>query len=433
MIVSVDRDRLKNRLGRLSEFCRYVWSRFHSERCLRMAASLSYTSLLAIVPLTAIAFAMLAAFPVFDGVREEFQTVLFANLLPDSAEAMRDYFDQFVRNTARLTAVGIVGLALTAVLLLGTIESSLNAIFRVARPRALVPRLLAFWALITLGPLLLGASFSLSTFFFAATEWLALDILTGPVGRLAKFMPTVIIIVLLVFFYAVIPNRPVRLGAAAIGGILAGLLFAALRGVFGYYVASFPTYQTIYGAVSVVPIFLVWMYLSWTVVLLGAVLTAAAGEWRLAGGCPTGDALPPGERLRAAVAVLAELGVAARKGGTASRSRLLRRTHVGDAALDRLLQELRQSAFVEHAASGGWLLARDLRRATLLDLMDALTLGIGEGLARGADSATRLGVALADARGRSQQALALPLSDFFDDDVATPAEGKGKAGLRPVS
>ena len=434
MIVRVDRNRLKNRLGRLGEFCRYVWSRFHSERCLRMAASLSYTSLLAIVPLTAIAFAMLAAFPVFDGVREEFQTVLFANLLPDSAEAMRDYFDQFVRNTARLTAVGIVGLALTAVLLLGTIESSLNAIFRVARPRALVPRLLAFWALITLGPLLLGASFSLSTFFFAATEWLGLDILTGPMGRLAQFMPTVIIVVLLIFFYVVIPNRPVRLGAAVFGGVFAGLLFSFLRGVFGYYVASFPTYQTIYGAVSVVPIFLVWMYLSWTVVLLGAVLTAVAGEWRLAGGRPTGDMLATGERLQAAVTVLTELGAAARKGGTVSRSRLLRRTHLGDAALDRLLQELRQAAFVEHAAAGGWLLARDLKRAALLDLMDALALGIDEDLARRADPATRLGAVLADARGRSRQALTLSLSDLLDDDAAAaPAEGKGKAGLRPVS
>jgi len=433
MFVGVDSERLNEPLRRLGNFSRYVWARFGSERCLRMAASLSYTSLLAIVPLTAIAFAMLAAFPVFDGVREQFQAVLFANLLPDSAAAMREYFDQFVRNTARLTAVGIVGLALTAVLLLGTIESSLNAIFRVARPRAMVPRLLAFWALITLGPLLLGASFSLSTLIFAATEWMGLDILSGPMGRLAKVMPTAIIIVLLIFFYTVIPNRPVRLGAAAIGGVIAGLLFSVLRGVFGYYVASFPTYQTIYGAVSAVPIFLVWMYLSWTVVLLGAVLTAAAGEWRLAGGRPTGDTLAAGERLAAAVAVLAELGAAARKGGTVSRSRLLRRSRIGDAALDRLLQELRRAAFVEHAAAGGWLLARDLTRASLLDLMDVLALGIGAELSRGADPATRLGAALADARGRSQQALAVPLSALVDDDAATSAEGKGKAGLRPVS
>ena len=114
--------------------------RFQGDQCLRMAASLSYTSLLAAVPLTAIAFAMLAAFPVFEGVRDNFQDVLFANFLPDAAESMREHFDKFVRNTTTLSAVGIVALALTAVLLLGTIESALNTIFRVTRPRRLGPR-----------------------------------------------------------------------------------------------------------------------------------------------------------------------------------------------------------------------------------------------------------------------------------------------------
>lgn len=147
-------------------FFSYVGGRFSSDRCLRMAAGLSYTSLLAIVPLTAIAFSMLAAFPVFSGVRDVLQDAVFSNLLPQTADATKDYFNQFIQNTTTLSAVGIVALAATAVLLLGTIEADMNAIFRVVRPRALVPRLLVFWALLTLGPLLLGASFSLSTYFF---------------------------------------------------------------------------------------------------------------------------------------------------------------------------------------------------------------------------------------------------------------------------
>ena len=149
-------------------FFSYVGGRFSSDRCLRMAAGLSYTSLLAIVPLTAIAFSMLAAFPVFSGVRDVLQDAVFSNLLPQTADATKDYFNQFIQNTTTLSAVGIVALAATAVLLLGTIEADMNAIFRVVRPRALVPRLLVFWALLTLGPLLLGASFSLSTYFFCS-------------------------------------------------------------------------------------------------------------------------------------------------------------------------------------------------------------------------------------------------------------------------
>ena len=210
-------------------FFPYSWYRFSDDRCLRMAASLSYTSLLAVVPLTAIAFSMLAAFPVFEGVRGDFQAALFSNFLPQSADAMREYFDQFVANTAKLTAVGIIGLAVTAILLLGTIEADLNVIFRVPRPRALIPRLLVFWAVLTLGPLLLGASFSLSTYFFALTQWAGLDQGTGPLERLTRLLPTVISLITLTLFYMIIPNRPVALRAAVVGGTIAGLMLGLLR------------------------------------------------------------------------------------------------------------------------------------------------------------------------------------------------------------
>lgn len=426
-------DQVRPRILRLGRFTAYVLHRFREERCLRMAASLSYTSLLAIVPLTAIAFAMLAAFPVFEGMREQFQSVLFANLLPDSAQAMRAYFDQFVRNTATLSAVGIIGLALTAVLLLGTIESSLNAIFQVERPRALAPRLMSFWAVITLGPLLLGASFSLSTYLFAATEWLGLDVLSGPLGRTARLMPTVIIIVLLVFFYVVIPNRPVSLRAAAVGGTLAGLLFSVLRGVFGYYVANFPTYQTIYGAVSAVPIFLVWMYLSWTVVLLGAVVASALDEWRLTGGVSGAGAITGDRRLHAALAALAALRGASRRGGGLSRARLSRLCGVGEQAAERVLRDLGAAAFVAQTADKEWLLARDLKAATLFDLIEALGLGLGEDLGRGAAQSPVLGEYLDDARRRSRDALAVSLDDLIDERPAQAKKQAGSPGPRRIS
>ena len=157
-------------IDRSRRFAAFLWHRFVENDCLHLAASLSFTSLLAIVPLTAIAFSILAAFPVFRGVREKIQSSVFENFMPQSAQAMQTYFDQFISNTGQLTAVGIVGLAVIAVMLLSTIEAAMNTIFRVIRPRALLPRLLVFWALLTLGPLLLGTSFSLSTYFFALTK-----------------------------------------------------------------------------------------------------------------------------------------------------------------------------------------------------------------------------------------------------------------------
>lgn len=356
----------------------YVFNRFVEDRGWRMAAGLSYTSLLAIVPLTAIAFSMLAAFPVFESAKDQFQDAVFANLLPDSADAMRAYFDGFVQNTASLSAVGIVALALTAVLLLGTIEADINTVFRVQRPRGLASKLLVFWAMITLGPLLLGASFSLSTYFFAATEWMGVDILAGPLGFVTASVPTLIIIVLFTVFYFAIPNRPVRVTTALVGGIASGLLFALLRKGFGWYVATFPTYQNVYGALSVIPIFLIWMYLSWTVVILGGVLTASVSDWRNSGGKPGGADLRPGQRTVMALRVLAILFEASRSGRRVRRQDLLEEVGGSEAALDQVVGLLQEADFVDQSARGGWVLTRDLETATLHQLGHAMRLGIRE-------------------------------------------------------
>ncbi len=344
------------------------------DRCWRMAAGLSYTSLLAVVPLTAIAFSMLAAFPVFEGVRERFQDAMFANFLPQSAEAMRSYFDQFIQNTTTLSAVGIIGLAATAVLLLGTIEADLNVIFRVKRPRPLIPRLLVFWAMITLGPLLVGASFSLATYLFIAGEWLGLEVLVGPLGWVGRFVPALLIIAGLSVFYMVIPNRHVPPRAALAGGIVAGILFAFLRKAFAWYVSTFPTYQNVYGALSVVPIFLIWMYLSWSVVLLGAVITTTLGDWYRAGGRqPDGTSSGSG-RLNDSLMILEIFVHAQLSGQTIRRSELLEKTGMAEDRLEGVLDILQRTDFVTLTADGGWVLSRDLTRTTLFDLFDALGL-----------------------------------------------------------
>ena len=360
----------------IGAFALYVFNRFVEDRGWRMAAGLSYTSLLAIVPLTAIAFSMLAAFPVFENVKGQFQDAIFANMLPESATAMREYFDGFVQNTASLSAVGIIALALTAVLLLGTIEADMNSIFRVQRQRNLAAKLLVFWAMITLGPLLLGASFSLSTYIFAATQWMGVDVLEGPLGSLTRLLPTVIIIVLLTAFYFAIPNRPVRITTALAGGIVAGLLFALLRKGFGWYVATFPTYQNVYGALSVIPIFLIWMYLSWTVVILGGVLTASVSDWRNSGGKPADGNLRPAQRTVLALRVLAALFEASRDGKRLRRRDLLLQIGGAEAVLDRTMDLLQEAGFIDESARGGWVLSRDLETATLHDLGQAMRWGI---------------------------------------------------------
>lgn len=405
-------------LGQVGEFVRYVGSRFKEDRCVRMAAGLSYTSLLAIVPLTAIAFSMLAAFPIFGEVREAVLDMVFQNLLPDSAENIREHFNTFVSNTTSLSAVGIVALAATAVLLLATVEADMNAIFRVSRQRALAPRLLVFWALLTLGPLLLGASLSLATYFYAATNWVGLD-----AGKhfafFGTFLPTVMIVAFLTVFYIIIPNRPVGLAAGLIGGAVAGIAITLLRKAFGWYIVTFPTYQNIYGALSVVPIFLVWMYLSWLVVLIGATLTASVNEWRSAGGKPLSGGIGSSLRLIFAVQVLALLYGASHTGrGAVHRNELLRSTGVGGEAVDRILMQLRTAQLVDRTASNRWLLARAPDTVTLHDLYGVLGLGFSERtVPHGPEPwRDRLSAAIEQLRGSNRSALDITLADLFADD-----------------
>lgn len=410
-------------LREIGVFIAYVADRFSRDRCLRMAAGLSYTSLLAIVPLTAIAFSMLAAFPVFEGVRENLQEAMFSNLLPQTAEATRDYFNQFVRNTTTLSAVGIVALAMTAILLLGTIEADMNTIFRVVRPRAMVPRLLVFWALLTLGPLLLGASFSLSGYFFAATQWLGLDTAGGVGGYFIGLLPILMIIAMFTTFYVIIPNRNINLAAGAIGGITAGILFTILRKVFGWYVITFPTYQNIYGALSVVPIFLIWMYVSWLIVLMGAVLTASINEWQSADGKPMSSSVSAGSKLVAAMQILGVLYKAGKEGtGAVRRNAILRNTGGGGEAIDSILHQLRLARFVEQTSGNRWILARNPETTTVIEVIDVLRLGFGDFHipSDGSDWQARFTKLLDDVKSDHRKALSITLRDVLEGSDQKP-------------
>jgi membrane protein len=255
--------------------------RYIRDKCLRAAASLSYTSLLALVPVAAIGFTMLSAFPVFAEFEEQIQDFIFENLMPETINVAQEYFNDFIDNASKMTVPGIIGLSITAMLLLASVESAINTIFRVSKNRRFASRLTMYWTIITLGPILLGASFSLSSYIISMTQGAdgGGDFLAGIAGRLVRALPAVMTMVAFTLFYAVVPNRPVRWGYAVLGGVVAGGLFSALRWGFGIYLIYVPTYQTIYGAMAIIPIFLVWMYLCWAVILFGAEIVASLVDW----------------------------------------------------------------------------------------------------------------------------------------------------------
>lgn len=403
-------------------FAALVWRWFREDRCLTVAESLSYTSLLALVPLTAIGFAALSAFPVFEGVRDRLQAFIFANFLPSAVGVVQQYLNQFAANARGLTALGVLGLALIALLLFWTIEDAINTIFRVSRTRPFVPRLLVFWAILSLGPLLIGASFSLATYFYAYTESLGMEALSAPMRLVSTVLPTLLAIAAFALFYLILPNRPVRLVHALIGASAAGVAFSVLRHGFALYLTYFPVYETLYGALSAIPIFLIWIFLSWLVVLAGAVLTAALPSWGTIE-VHTDVRLDPGARLELALALLAVLFAALRNGrGVAERS-LVAAVAVGDSAVDAMLAELRAARYVELTAEDRWLPARDPDAVTLYELLQALHLelslaetriGIGEESWR-----ARLAAILAANAEQQESLMSITLAELLLGDGAS--------------
>ena len=356
---------------------------------------------------------MFSAFPVFAGVREQLMGMVFDNLLPDTASSIRTHIDSFIGNTAEMTGAGIAGLGVTAVLLLNTIETALNSIFRVTTPRPLIPRILVFWALITFGPILIGASLSLATYLYALKQWVPIDGVAAP-SMLLGAMPTLIVILALAMLYVIVPNRRVDPVGALIGAGFAGVLFGVVRKLFGLYMASGPTYQTIYGAVAVVPFFLVWMYVSWALVLFGAVMASVYGEWKI-GGAARGRALESNERLAAALHILAILLEATRTGGGAPRKRLRRETGLSDENLDRMLDILARHQFVERTRGPDWVLVKDLELVSLYELVKILGLDLDtDVVVQDTAWARRLGELLAAAEGSRRERMSLRLKDLLN-------------------
>lgn len=357
-------------LSELPAFSSLVLKRFGRDQCMRIAAALSYTTLLALVPLGAIAFAVLKAFPVFDNIEHQIKALLFENFLPDSVSEVQTYFDQFIGKTQGLTALGIVVLALTAIMLLSTIETALNSIFHVKAKRPFVPRLMMFWAVITLGPLLLGGSLSLGTYFYALTEFSHDAILPGFSGWVTRLLPGVLAIFAFTVFYAIVPYRPVRMRHALLGGISAGVLFGILRKLFTLYMSAFPAYQTIYGAVAMVPIFLIWMYLSWAVVLIGAEIAASLPEWGRAQAAQGFDELSPARKLDAALTAIERLWLTSRGQDVSPSSHNTKREDV----LAQALEVLRQAGFVALTDQDVWLLVKDPEMISVADIAHGMGL-----------------------------------------------------------
>lgn len=272
-------------LQKLRALTRYALRRAGEGRLPQVAASLTFTTVLAVVPVLTVAFALLAAFPVFREFRSAIESFLFQNLIPGNvSDSITSYLGQFAKNAKGLTAVGLGGLMVTSVLTMLTVEDALNAIWRVKQRRPLAQRVLVFWAVLTLGPVLIGASLSISSYLISVSAGYVGTMPLG-LGLVVGLAPVMLSALAFAFLYTAVPNANVDWRDAIAAGLVAALAFELAKRGFGYFVTHIPTYTAVYGTFAALPIFLLWIYVSWLVTLLGATIAAnlpviRQGYWR---------------------------------------------------------------------------------------------------------------------------------------------------------
>jgi membrane protein len=264
----------------LTAFLRFVLGRWSEDKCPQIAGSLAFTTLLALVPVFAIVVALMSSAPFFEDVMVQLKVFLLLNLVPEIAgRIITTYLEPFAHNAGRLTTVGVAFLALTALALMFTVDRSINGIWRSQRERPFWLALIGYVAIILVGPLLIGISVSVTTYLMSLSaglvahdaSWRTLVLRAVPAAMSAG-----------AFFliYRIVPHDPVPWRHALAGGVVTGLLFEGAKELFASYVRLVPSYSMVYGAFAAVPLFLVWVYVSWLVVLFGAELTASLGNWK---------------------------------------------------------------------------------------------------------------------------------------------------------
>jgi len=267
-------------LAATGRFLHFAVRRFLSDRCLDQAASLSYTTLLSLVPLVALCVVIVSVVPQFQDLRDDIERLFTGNLLPEASNAAVGQFRRFVQKAGRLTGFGILGLALSAALLLVAIDMAFDTIWRAHRKRPLVLRLLAYGAVLALGPLFIGGSLSLQGLFLATGKQLAGVAFIKGVRAAAPVLLLLAESGVLMLLYRFVPTRRVWWRDAIVGAVVGAVLLEAVKHGFTLYLQQFSTLQLIYGAVAVIPAFLIWLYLCWVAVLFGAEVVAARAEWR---------------------------------------------------------------------------------------------------------------------------------------------------------
>jgi membrane protein len=350
----------------LWRFLPYLMEQYGAKGCRQSAAALTYMTLFAIVPMMTVTYSMFSLVPAFQGVGEQLQGMIFDHFVPSTGQELGGYLKGFSDQARSLTLVGVGMLVVTAYLMLKNIEQVFNDIWGVKEPRKGLSNFLLYWAVLSLGPILLGAGVAMSTYLLSLRLFVAEFDALGIVPFLLKFLPWVLTACAFTLLFAAVPNCRVPVRHAAVGGAVTALLFELLKELFAFIVAR-SDLQVIYGAFAVVPLFLLWIYILWMVLLGGALLVRSMSTYQVE---VVGKRFPD---LVAALLALWALRERQVTGESATDADIVK-SGVGDEQWQQLRQRLLKKKIIAKTLGGEYVLSRDLYRLSLRQLADVVEL-----------------------------------------------------------
>ena len=259
-------------------FWQYWLRRIKRQQIHVIAGFLAYVSLMSLVPLVVVMLSVMTAFPIFSDVRQVIESFVYSNFVPTAGDIVQQYITRFVDNASKMSAVAISFLFMLALLLISAIDKSLNAIWRIKEKRRLVTSFSMYWMVLTLGPVLVGSGIGVSSYLASMVSFGEYEAL-ATVSLFVRVLPMLTSVAAFTLLYTLVPNKAVPIKFAVVGAFLAALLFEFAKKAFVIYVTELPSYQAIYGALAIIPILFLWVYLSWLIVLIGAVFTVSLQEF----------------------------------------------------------------------------------------------------------------------------------------------------------
>lgn len=381
---------------------------------MQTASSLAYTTLLSIVPLVTVMFSLFGKISVLQEFSDAMQDFIFSNFVPQFGWTIQGYIADFSTKASQLTISGIVVLVVIAIMLMATIDNAFNRIWFVKNKRNPVSRLLVYWAVLTMGPVLIGVGLATTSYLLSLSVVIDVESSFNLKSRLLGWLPFLTTSTAFTLLYILVPNCHVPKKHAILGGITCAILFEFAKYGFGVYVKEMPSYENIYGAIAIIPLFLIWIYVSWVIVLFGAHITFCLSSFRLQDEVESRS--KGGWTYLDALRVLDCLYQAQKEGRTVSVTDLRKGSILlPHYQMNDMLEYLQRFKWVNRTSNGQWLLSKDMKETSLYELHQLLPVRLPmtehELAANGLASALK--ERLGSYQKEAQQSLSISIDEFL--------------------